>query len=223
MDFLLIIVPLILIIASQSYINSSYKKYSVYSINSKMTGFDVTKKILESHNLDNKISVKKVSGTLTDNFNPKTNIVSLSTDIYSDSSIASVAVAAHECGHVLQHNEKYFFIMLRSILVPIVNFSSKFGYIILIAGFLFSLFDLALLGLILMSMALVFQLVTLPTEFDASRRAADELVKLGVINTEELPQVKKMLRAAAYTYLASFFANLAEMLRLFLILRRNDD
>jgi len=223
MDLLLIIIPIVLVIASQGYINSSYKKYSVYSIKSKMTGFDATKKILESHNLSNKISVRKVSGTLTDNFNPKTNVVSLSSDIYEDSSVASVAVAAHEIGHVLQHNEKYFFIVLRSILVPIVNLSSKFGYVILLIGLLSSLLDIALLGLILMSVALLFQLVTLPTEFDASRRAANELVKLGIVSTDELPQVKKMLRAAAYTYLASFFANILEMLRLFLMLRRNDD
>ena len=223
MDILLIIIPFILIIVSQSYINSSYKKYSIYDIKSKMNGYDATKKILESHGIDKKISVKKVGGILTDNFNPKTNVISLSSDIYSDSSIASVAVAAHECGHVLQHEEKYFFIMLRSILVPVVNFSSKFGYVILILGIIFSIFDFAMLGLILMSMALVFQLITLPTEFDASKRAADELVKLGVISNDELPQVKKMLRAAAYTYLASFFANLAQMLRLFLNLRRNND
>lgn len=223
MDFLLIIVPLILIFASQSYINSSYKKYSIYNISSKMTGADATKKILEKYNLSNKIKVSKVAGTLTDNFNPKTNIISLSNDIYSDSSIASVAVAAHECGHVLQHEQKYFFIMLRSILVPVVNFSSNFGYIIMIAGFLFSAFDLAMIGLLFMSMALVFQLITLPTEFDASKRAAKELVSLGVITESEVPQVKKMLRAAAYTYLASFFANMAQMLRLFLSIRRNDD
>lgn len=223
MDILLIIIPFILIIVSQSYINSSYKKYSIYDIKSKMNGYDATKKILESHGIDKKISVKKVGGTLTDNFNPRTNVISLSSDIYSDSSIASVAVAAHECGHVLQHEEKYFFIVLRSMLVPVVNFSSKFGYIVLILGVIFSIFDFAMLGLILMSMALVFQLITLPTEFDASKRAADELVKLGVISNDELPQVKKMLRAAAYTYLASFFANLAQMLRLFLNLRRNND
>lgn len=223
MDIFLIIIPFILIIASQSYINSSYKKYSIYDIKSKMNGYDATKKILESHGIDKKISVKKVAGTLTDNFNPRINVISLSSDIYSDSSIASVAVAAHECGHVLQHEEKYFFIMLRSMLVPVVNFSSKFGYVVLILGIIFSIFDFAMLGLILMSMALVFQLITLPTEFDASKRAADELVKLGVISNDELPQVKKMLRAAAYTYLASFFANLAQMLRLFLNLRKNND
>ena len=222
MDLLLIVIPIVLVIASQAYINSSYKRYSIYDIKSKMTGFDATQKILESHNLSNKIKIKKINGKLTDNFNPRTNVISLSNDIYEDSSVASVAVAAHEVGHVLQHNEKYFFIVLRSILVPIVNFSSKIGYVILMIGLLSSILDIAFIGFIFMCVALLFQLVTLPTEFDASKRAAEELVKLGVVSSSELPQVKKMLRAAAYTYLASFFANILEMLRLFLIIRNDD-
>lgn len=222
MDLLLIIVPFILILLSQYYIDSSYKKYKNYEIKSNISGSEATKMILEKYNLDKKIKIKKVSGTLTDNFNPKDNVISLSSDIYNDRSVASVAVAAHECGHVIQHEEKYFFIMLRSLLVPIVNFSSKFGYIIMILGVLFSALDLAMIGLVFMSMALVFQLVTLPTEFDASKRAAIMLRELGVITKDELPEVKTMLRAAAYTYLASFFANMAQMLRLFLNLRRDD-
>lgn len=222
MDLLLIIVPFILIILSQNYINSSYRKYSNCEIKSNIRGSEATKMILEKYNLDKKIKISKVSGTLTDNFNPRSNVISLSSDIYSEKSIASVAVAAHECGHVLQHEEKYFFIMLRSILVPIVNFSSKFGYIIMILGVLFSALDLAMIGLIFMSLALVFQLITLPTEFDASKRAMNELAALGIISKEEEPMVKDMLRAAAFTYLASFFANLAQMLRLFLNLRRDD-
>lgn len=222
MDLLLIIVPFILILLSQGYINSSYRKYSNFEIKSNISGSEATKMILEKYNLDKKIKISKVSGTLTDNFNPRSNVISLSSDIYSEKSIASVAVAAHECGHVLQHEEKYFFIMLRSILVPIVNFSSKFGYIIMILGVLFSALDLAMIGLIFMSLALVFQLVTLPTEFDASKRAKNELAALGIISKEEEPMVKDMLRAAAFTYLASFFANLAQMLRLFLNLRRDD-
>lgn len=222
MDLLLIIVPFILILLSQSYINSSYRKYSNCEIKSNISGSEATKMILEKYNLDKKIKISKVSGTLTDNFNPHSNVISLSSDIYSERSIASVAVAAHECGHVLQHEEKYFFIMLRSILVPIVNFSSKFGYIIMILGVLFSALDLAMIGLIFMSLALVFQLITLPTEFDASKRAKNELAALGIISKEEEPMVKDMLRAAAFTYLASFFANLAQMIRLFLNLRRDD-
>ena len=221
MNLMLILIPTALILLSQFYINSTYKKYSMIDIKSKYSGKDVTQKILEKNNIKN-VKIKKISGALTDHFNPKTGEINLSEDIYNDSSVASVAVAAHECGHVIQHKEKYFFIVLRSMLVPIVNISSKLGYIILIIGFLSSVLDLALIGLILMCFALLFQLVTLPTEFNASKRAIDELLSLNIITNQEKPMVKKMLLSAALTYVASFFANILEMLRLFLAIRNND-
>ena len=221
MNLMLILIPKALILLSQFYINYTYKKYSMVDIKSKYSGKDVTQKILEKNNIKN-VKIKKISGALTDHFNPKTGEINLSEDIYNDSSVASVAVAAHECGHVIQHKEKYFFIILRSMLVPIVNISSKLGYIILIIGFLSSVLDLALIGLILMCFALLFQLVTLPTEFNASKRAIDELLSLNIITNQEKPMVKKMLLSAALTYVASFFANILEMLRLFLVIRNND-
>ena len=221
MNLMLILIPTALILLSQFYINSTYKKYSMVDIKSKYSGKDVTQKILEKNNIKN-VKIKKISGALTDHFNPKTGEINLSEDIYNDASVASVAVAAHECGHVIQHKEKYFFIILRSMLVPIVNISSKLGYIILIIGFLSSVLDLALIGLILMCFALLFQLVTLPTEFNASKRAIDELLSLNIITNQEKPMVKKMLLSAALTYVASFFANILEMLRLFLAIRNND-
>jgi len=221
LDLLLIIVPTILIFASQAYINSSYKKYSLYDVKSRKTGYDVAREILDKNGLKD-VKIKKVCGTLTDNYNPKTNTISLSDDIYSGTSIASVSVSAHECGHVLQHKEKYFFIVLRSILVPVVNISSKLGYAILLIGIFASIFDIAFIGLILMSLALIFQLITLPTEFNASKRAKDVLLELNIVSNDELPKVKAMLRSAAMTYVASFFANILEMLRLFLILRNDD-
>lgn len=221
MNLMLILIPTALILLSQFYINHTYKKYSMVDIKSKYSGKDVTQKILEKNNIKN-VKIKKISGALTDHFNPKTGEINLSEDIYNDSSVASVAVAAHECGHVIQHKEKYFFIILRSMLVPIVNISSKLGYIILIIGFLSSVLDLALIGLILMCFALLFQLVTLPTEFNASKRAIDELLSLNIITNQEKPMVKKMLLSAALTYVASFFANILEMLRLFLAIRNND-
>ena len=221
MNLMLILIPTALILLSQFYINSTYKKYSMVDIKSKYSGKDVTQKILEKNNIKN-VKIKKISGALTDHFNPKTGEINLSEDIYNDSSVASVAVAAHECGHVIQHKEKYFFIILRSMLVPIVNISSKLGYIILIIGFLSSVLDLALIGLILMCFALLFQLITLPTEFNASKRAIDELLSLNIITNQEKPMVKKMLLSAALTYVASFFANILEMLRLFLAIRNND-
>lgn len=221
MNLLLIIVPLVLMYASQAYINSAYKKYQGVDVSSKMCGSEVARKILDKHGLS-KIKIVSIDGTLTDNFNPQTNTVSLSRDIYEGKSIASVAVAAHECGHVIQHKEKYFFIVLRSILVPIVNLSSKLGYIILVVGCLASMFKLAILGLVFMAGALVFQLVTLPTEFNASNRGKKELLELGVITKKELPKVKEMLTSAALTYVASFFTTLAQLLRLFLSINRKD-
>lgn len=221
MELFCVVVPIILVILSQSYINSCYKKYSNTNVSSRMNGCDTARKILNDNNLG-KVKIGKISGVLTDNFNSSTNRVSLSENVYSDHTIASVAVAAHECGHVMQHKEKYFFIVLRSILVPIINFSSKFGYIVMIIGTIASVFDIVILGLILMSLALVFQLITLPCEFDASRRAKKELVRLNIIDKSEYDYVDDMLRSAAFTYVASFFASLLQMIGLFLRLKDND-
>lgn len=221
MEIFCIVVPIILVFAAEAYINSAYKKYSNTNVSSRITGAMAARKILDANNLKN-VKIGKISGVLTDNFNSKTNKISLSNLVYSDHTIASVAVAAHECGHVIQHKEKFFFIVLRSILVPIVNFSSNFGYIILVIGVLASAFDMVVIGLILMSMALVFQLITLPCEFDASRRAKKELVRLNIIDESEYSDVDAMLRSAAFTYVASFFANILQMIGLILRLKDND-
>lgn len=222
MDLLLIIVPLVLVYLSQWYIQSSYNRYNKYAVGSKMSGAKTARKILDANGLSN-VKIVKIDGTLTDNFNPSNNTVSLSGDIYDDSSIASVAVAAHECGHVIQHKEKYAPIVIRSAIVPMVNIASKAGYAIMVAGILASITKLAMIGLILMCATLLFQLVTLPTEFDASRRGKKQLLELGIITKKELPKVSSMLYAAAMTYLASFFASFAQMLRLFMQINRRDD
>lgn len=219
MDYILIFVPIVLIYLSQWYINSSYAKYNAYKVQSNMTGSEVARLILDNNGLRN-VKVQKISGTLTDHFDPTKNIVSLSEDIYEVSSVASVAVAAHECGHVIQHKNKYVPIVIRSAIVPFVNFASKIGYVIMVVGLLASIFNLAMIGLVLMGATLLFQLVTLPTEFDASKRGKKELLKLGVITKKELPNVASMLYAAAMTYLASFFASFSQLLRLFLQINR---
>ena len=122
----------------------------------------------------------------------------------------------------MQHKEKYFFIVLRSILAPVISFSSKIGYIVMVIGVFASVFDVVIFGLILMSLALVFQLITLPCEFDASRRAKKELVRLKIIDKSEYDSVDAMLRSAAFTYVASFFASLLQMIGLFLRLKDSD-
>ncbi|MEF2690438.1 MAG: zinc metallopeptidase [Bacilli bacterium] len=221
MNLILIILPIVLILLSQAYINTSYRKYSRVSVKSKITGASVARMILDKNGL-NDVEVVKISGELTDNFNPRTNVVSLSSEVYSGNSIASVAVAAHECGHVIQHKEKYAFIVLRSILVPVVNLTTNLGYIIMLIGIFASVFDMAMVGFIMMCASLLFQLVTLPTEFNASKRGRNILLELNVITNDELPYVKSMLNAAAMTYLASFFASITQMLRLFLSINRNN-
>ena len=221
MNLILIILPIVLILLSQAYINTSYRKYSRVSVKSKITGASVARMILDKNGL-NDVEVVKISGELTDNFNPRTNVVSLSSKVYSGNSIASVAVAAHECGHVIQHKEKYAFIVLRSILVPVVNLTTNLGYIIMLIGIFASVFDMAMIGFIMMCASLLFQLVTLPTEFNASKRGRNILLELNVITNDELPYVKSMLNAAAMTYLASFFASITQMLRLFLSINRNN-
>lgn len=221
MNLILIILPIVLILLSQAYINTSYRKYSRVSVKSKITGASVARMILDKNGL-NDVEVVKISGELTDNFNPRTNVVSLSSEVYSRNSIASVAVAAHECGHVIQHKEKYAFIVLRSILVPVVNLTTNLGYIIMLIGIFASVFDMAMIGFIMMCASLLFQLVTLPTEFNASKRGRNILLELNVITNDELPYVKSMLNAAAMTYLASFFASITQMLRLFLSINRNN-
>lgn len=221
MNLILIIIPIILMLASQAYIDNTYKKYQKVYTKSEITGAKAARMILDKYGLE-KVKIEKINGSLTDNFNPKTNTISLSQDIYEESTIASVAVAAHECGHVIQHKEKYFFIVLRSMLVPVVNLASKLGYIVLIIGCIMTMLNLAYIGLALMCGALIFQLITLPTEFDASRRAKKELIKLGIIDKKELPKVKEMLKSAAFTYVASFFSTMLQMLRMFLSINRRN-
>jgi hypothetical protein len=221
LDIALIIIPFILIIASQAYINNSYKKYEEYDVDSEMSGYETARLILDKNNLKN-VNIVKIKGQLTDNYNPKTNTISLSESVYEGRNISSVSVAAHESCHVIQHKEKYAFIIIRGVLVPIINLTSKIGYVVLLIGFFASIFDLAMIGLILMAGALVFQLITLPTEYNASGRAKKELIKLKIIDKKELPFVRSMLNAAAFTYLASFFASILQILRLFLNINRRD-
>jgi hypothetical protein len=221
MDIFLILISFLLIFLSQLYIKNAYKKYDSINIKSNKNGYDVAKLILSKHKLDD-IEIGRISGELTDHYDPRNKVISLSDNIYSNSSIASVSVAAHECCHVIQHKEKYFFMIIRNILVPVINITSKLGYILLLVGILASVLNVAKIGIILMCGALLFQLITLPTEFNASSRAIKELKSLKRISNDEVSSAKSMLRAAAMTYLASFFANMLQILRLFLNVNRRN-
>ena len=222
LNYGLIFLALIITTISQITVSSSYKKYK-QKLNSKdLTGYDVARKILDKNGLDD-IMILETKGNLTDHYDPKRKTVKLSTDIYHGSSIASLAVAAHECGHAIQDKDKYLPMRIRSTLVPIVNLCTKIGYFSVVIGTIFSYF-LIEIGIILLLSMLVFQLITLPVEFNASKRALNELEKQKLINNEEKKQTKKMLSSAAFTYIASLLSTMLEILRYILIFTgRRDD
>lgn len=219
MDLIYAVIPILLMIVSQSYINNTYNKYKMTKSRKGFTGYDTAKKIIEKYDL--KVSIEKTPGELSDHFDPTKKVVRLSPEVYNNASIASVAIAAHEFGHVLQHKEGYFLLKLRSLLVPVVSLTSTIGYIMIAIGALSSITNQIVIGLIIMGGALLFQLVTLPVEFDASRRAKKMLIQDNIITAEEQVGVNKMLKSAAFTYVASFLTAIAQMLRLFARLPKN--
>ena len=178
---------------------------------------------LKEYDLDD-ITVNEISGNLTDHYNNSNGTINLSRDIYEGKSIASTAVAAHECGHAIQYKDGYFPIKVRNTLVPFVNIGNKLGYIAIVISIGASLTKLFILGIVLISFAVVFQLITLPVEFDASRRANKVLLEMNLISEEEQKGTKSMLRAAAFTYVAGLFSSILQILRLIYIFtnRRRD-
>lgn len=222
--YILVIIGFVITMISQLWVNSSYNKYKQMDSNSNLTGREVARKILDANGLSN-VKINEVSGSLTDHYNPKDKTVNLSTDIYRDSSIASIAVAAHECGHAIQDKVGYTFLRIRHKLVPTVNLCSKLGYIVVMIGLFAGFFELAMFGFILLMAILLFQLVTLPVEFNASKRAKEQLRTLNLTDDRGHDGVKTMLSAAAMTYVASLASTLLQLLRMLLIIlaRRNDD
>ena len=213
MDLIFILVAFLVVSLSQLILRSTYSKYKEEDITSKLSGKEVAEKILKANNLDD-IDVVEISGELSDNFNNSKRTISLSKDIYEGRTIASCAVAAHECGHACQYKTGYVPIKIRNMLVPFVNIGNTLGYIVIVIGLLTALAKLFTVGIILISFALVFQLVTLPCEFDASRRANKMLLEMGLITKEEQSGTKSMLRAAAFTYVAGLMSSILQVLRL---------
>lgn len=210
---LILIIPL----WAQSRVKSTYKKYSKVSTSSMMTGAQVARKILDDNGLYD-VQIEETRGVLTDHYDPRKKVVRLSSGIYHGHSMAASAVAAHEVGHAIQDEEAYAFLRFRSALVPIANFGSNISFFLIIAGFILGMLELATIGVIFMGAAVLFQLVTLPVEFDASNRAMAQLVSTGVIRNNEEIQTKKVLNAAAMTYVAAALVAVAELLRFILMI-----
>ncbi len=213
---------LLITVGASAYIESSYNKYQKIDTEKKMTGADVARRLLDKHGLQD-IKVEQVSGHLSDHYDPKAKAVRLSETIYGKSSIASVAVACHECGHAIQDKNGYTFLRIRRTLVPIVNLCTYAGYLAIVIGSVMSMLGLIWIGIAAEMIILLFQLVTLPVEFDASKRGLREVREEKILNEEELKGGRTMLRSAALTYVASAASAIIEVLRLVMIYGRKND
>ena len=218
MIFIIFIAIAIASYAVQASLESKFKRYSQIPVNGNLTGAQVAERMLREHGIYN-VQVTQTDGHLTDHYNPMTQTVNLSREVYYGNSVASAAVAAHECGHALQHATGYSMLRLRSNLVPAVNFSSKLLQWLLLGGILtISVFpQLLLLGIILYAVTTLFTLVTLPVEIDASRRATLWLQRTGITSGQTQEQAKDALKSAAYTYVVAAISSLATLIYYILI------
>lgn len=224
--YILIIIAAIISLIAQWRVNSAFSKYSRVSSMSGMTGAQAARIILQSNGI-NDVSVQRISGKLTDHYNPSTKVLNLSESVYGSTSVAAIGVAAHECGHAIQHARGYFPLSLRTALVPVANIGSQLSWVFIIVGAILSFNQtLITIGIIMFSAAVLFQLVTLPVEFNASARALEQLESNGILYRDEVSQTRKVLSAAALTYVAAAATAILQLLRLIILFggrgRRDD-
>jgi len=218
--YLILVVPtLILSLWAQIKVKTTFAKYSKIACSRRITGQDAAALLMRANNISD-VRIEAVGGSLTDHYDPGAKVLRLSQPVFNKNSIAAVGVAAHEMGHAIQHARSWGPLVLRSTLVPVANIGSSLGPWIAVAGFFFSVPLLINLGIILFGAAVLFYVITLPVEFNASSRAIAILRSNNVLNREELEGVKKVLSAAALTYVASALTALASFLRLILLSRR---
>ncbi len=223
-SYLMFILPaLILSIYAQIKVKSTFKRYSQVRSSRGMSGVDVATTILRRNGMSGQVAVEAVAGSLSDHYDPTAHKVRLSETVYGSNSIAAIGVAAHEVGHAIQHHESYGPLELRHRIVPVTNFASGASFPVLLLGFFLNSMNLIMVGIILFSAVVVFHLVTLPVELNASRRAVAQLSSSGLITGGEVPMVKKVLGAAALTYLAATLSSIATLLYYLMIFAGGDD
>ena len=221
-NFLILIIFAIPLIAQLS-VSLNYNKYLTYESKSSLTGFEVARKILDSNGLNN-IHIVETPGTLSDHYDPSRKVLRLSHNVFHGTSISSMSIAAHECGHAIQDKDGYVFFKIRSALVPVVNFISYLGYFGLLVSLIGGLTGYLKLSIVILLATVIFQLVTLPVEIDASKRAHNQLEDLTLVYEDEEKGITKVLSAAAMTYIAGLLSSILNLLRLILMLnRRNND
>lgn len=220
MNIILILLIIGLPLLAQIFIKISYENNSRIKNSKELTGYDVARKILDKNGL-NDLLIVETNGYLTDHYDPNRKVIKLSRNIYGNYTISSMAVAAHEVGHAIQDKEGYFFLRLRTFIFPIVSFISRISWLVILIGFFFEIVNAIYLGIIIVSASVIFELVTLPVEINASKRAIKELNSLNLITGEE-DKVKNVLTAAALTYVAGTLAEILQLIRLIGILKDND-
>ncbi len=226
--YIILVLPAVLFsLWASGRVNRVFRKYSDVYSRSGVTGFDAARRVLDANGLYD-VRIERVAGNLTDHFDPKARVIRLSDGVYSSSSVAAIGVASHEAGHAIQHAVGYKPIRLRTAIVPITNFGSKLSIPLILVGLLLSSFGqafavLAYLGVACFSLCVIFQLVTLPTEFDASRRALRAITDTGLLADDEVTGSRKVLSAAAMTYVAALAVAFAQLLRLLALVNRSNN
>ena len=218
--YLLLLISFAITAIAQIMVKSRYSKYKKIENKSGITGKEVARRILDENGMPN-MQIIETQGTLTDNYNPTQMTVNLSADIYNGTSIAAIAVAAHECGHAIQHHTGYTFLRMRMSLIPILNITSKLSYGAILLGYILGALRLFEIGIILESVAVLFHLITLPVEFDASRRGMQQLRGFNVFENGELAGSRRMLTAAALTYVGAAISGIVRILRLVLMMNNS--
>lgn len=222
MDMILMIISLVITLGAQLFVSGAYSKYSKVKNKKRMSGSEAARYILDKNGLKD-VKVRRVGGYLSDYYDPRNKTVNLSSANYENASVGALSVACHECGHAIQDKVGYTFMRIRSALVPFVNFSSYAGYFAILFGCLFDSMNLIWFGIFAEMIILLFQIVTLPVEIDASKRAIKELDKYELLDKDELSGGKTMLIAAALTYVASVATTVIQILRLILTFGSRDD
>lgn len=225
--YILIIIGMVLSLAAQAKVKNTFNKYSRVGSMSGITGAEAAEKILRSEGLYD-VTIERVKGNLTDHYDPTAKVLRLSDSTYASTSVAAIGVAAHECGHAIQHSKEYAPLIMRNWFVPIANFGSKISWPLILIGFIFSGGSSNILitaGIIAFAAAVAFHIITLPVEYDASNRALKVLESKGILVGSEVKSAGKVLNAAALTYLAAAATAILQLLRLIILFggRRNDD
>ena len=229
--YILVIIGAVICMLASSNVNNTYRKYAKIRSRSGMTGAEAAARILAMSGIHD-VSIQHISGDLTDHYDPSKKVLRLSDAVYDSHSVAAIGVAAHECGHAVQHHKGYLPLKLRSLLVPAANLGSKLGLPIVILGLILGIgfrlpngdyFSLAMLGVWIFSLAVLFQIVTLPVEFNASRRALAMLRDYGMLSSDEIGDCRNVLTAAALTYVAAAASSILQLLRLLMLSNRRRD